>query len=142
MSKSGLIWQVWNFMTWTQPDLLLKKLDQIGLDWVGFGGLAGWLHTHIYIYLFVGGVVVDGCNNVGLHCILLTSSTWIWQITEEFLDHPKQKICHCHGSLHCWWCISFSKLRALWWIVCLLERFFETTYKDQCPLSLVATKCI
>ena len=50
MSKSGLIWQVWNFMTWTQPDLLLKKLDQIGLDWVGFGGLAGWLHTPIHAY--------------------------------------------------------------------------------------------
>ena len=123
-------------------------IKKVGSDWVGLGwfwwvgGLAAHPYIYIYIYLFVGGVVVDGCNNVGLHCILLTSSTWIWQITEEFLDHPKQKICHCHGSLHCWWCISFSKLRALWWIVCLLERFFETTYKDQCPLSLVATKCI
>ena len=58
MGGSGKIWQVWNFMTQTQPDPQLKKKKFVTqpnppspknqpnpVGQVGFSGLVGWLHT-------------------------------------------------------------------------------------------------
>ena len=62
--ESGRVWRVCNFMTQTQSDLLLKKkivtqpnppslknrpnpVGRVRSGRVGFGGLAGFLHTPI-----------------------------------------------------------------------------------------------
>lgn len=74
--------------------------------------------------------------------ILLHMQRGIIWTTKGFLDHPMQRTCHYHGSLRCWWCLTASAPRILWWKACLLEHFSEMAEKDQYLQCLDATEYI
>ena len=96
MGESGRVWQVWNFMTQTQPNSLSKiilkpnsthqalKTDltqQVGLARIGFDKLTGWLHTPndntMSVFWPSDLIIINGLKKCVtlvlslLHCVLL-----------------------------------------------------------------------